>query len=1139
MHDGCSNGHSEPKTNEPETASQTGGPARRSAYWRSVEQVADTPEFREFMHREFQPGASELSSDERRNFIKIMGASFAFAGLAAAGCRRWPESKIAPYASRPSNRVPGVPVKYATSYELNGLGFGLLATCFDGRPIKLDGNPAHPSAPLAGGAGVVDPAQLASRGAPVVGPTSAIAQARILELYDPERSRTTVNARKDVPYAEFAQWISSRRGSWKGNGGAGLVVLSEPTASPTLLDMRARLQAAFPKMQWASWSAVNDDSARAGTAAAFGSAKRMQPRFDKAKVILSLDFDFLHEDPGSVANARAWAAGRSLVKRENGKIVAKEAKDAAMSRVYQVEGLLTVTGMSADQRIAMRPSLIAAFAAAVADRLGIEGARQMAAFAPKLGEHEQEIVYALVADLKAAGPAALVVAGPRQPAITHAIAAAINGALGAIGSTVTALPAEGALCGESIAAVVAALNAGTVDTLVILGGNPVYDAPADLRFSDAMAKAKAAVHLSFHRNETSRDKACTWHVPASHFLESWGDTRAADGTIAPQQPMIPPLLDPADGGRSAIELCAELAGEEKKGGFDLVARTHMAASGKSGTDFEAYFRSALDAGVVAGSATAVPPAPAPQQAAKAMAAWTGAPGAGEGLELAFFTDGKMFDGRFANIGWLQELPDVVTKVTWDNALLLSAATAAQLGVKTGEMVDVSVAGGSGRLSAAAWVVPGMADGVLGIALGYGRGAAAGTIGEESGFNAYPVRTLQAPWIATGVTASKGTGSYDFAHTQDHGVMEALMPAVVEDSVQERLPSLIREASLEHYKEHPDFARHVTHVAHRLSMWEETNLDGARYRWAMTIDLSACTGCSACVVACQAENNIPIVGKDQVARGREMHWIRIDRYFKGHDTAKPDGFRVQPIACVQCENAPCEQVCPVAATVHDKDGLNNMVYNRCIGTRYCSNNCPYKVRRFNFFDYNRRDPVRTGGILMTKPEYYVKDGPNDWFRMQFNPDVTVRMRGVMEKCSFCTQRIQQAKIESKNRWVRAGGTTGGAETWSIADGTVQTACQQACPTGAIAFGDLNVAESDVLALQRNKRSYDLLEELNTKPRLKYLARVDNPAIDHGADEHGHDHDHGHDHGHGNAAAPAAAKEGHAAAPAAAQAKGGRA
>lgn len=1112
MHDGCTHGQ-QPAQDE---QSSKGAPARRSAYWRSFEQVAQTEEFQSFMHREFQPGASELEGDDRRQFIKIMGASFALAGLALAGCRRWPESKIAEYASRPANRTPGVPVKYATSYELGGVGVGVLATSYDGRPIKLDGNPAHPGSPLAGGAAQVDPALLAKRGAPQVGPSSAITQARVLELYDPERSRTVMNSGKPSSMAGFNAWLGERRNAWKSAQGKGLVVLAEPSNSPTMQDLRTRLQAQYPQMTWATWCAVNDDTQRAGTAMAFGSAMRAHPRFDTAKVVLSLDADFLNTEPNAVANSRAWAAGRTLVARQNGTLAAVDAAKATQSRVYQVEGLLTLTGMNADQRLAVRPSQVAALAAAVADRVGVDAARALGAQAPKLGEHEQEVLDALVKDLKAAGKDALVVAGMRQPAIVHALAAAINAKLGAAGNTVTYTAAPGETCTDGIKRVADLLNSGNVDTLVILGGNPAYDAPADLAFGAAMAKARNVAHLSFHRNETSQNAACTWHVPAAHFLESWGDNRAWDGTIGLQQPLIEPLIDPAQGGLAPIEFCSAMLGEADTSGRTLVTRTHQARMGKTGTAFDAAWRQLLDVGVVAGTADSASSPSVNTSALSSAASAAASSAAATGNELAIFTDARMFDGRFANVGWLQELPELVTKITWDNALLMSVATAAAMGVKNGTMVDLSQ--GGARLEAAAWIVPGMADGVLGLSLGHGRGEAAGTIGANAGFNANPLRTTAALWIVPGVTAAANARTYTFAHTQDHGVTEAVMPEVPAGSIQERLPTLLREASLEHYKEHPDFAKHATHVAHRLSLWEESNLSGAKHRWAMTIDLATCTGCSACVTACQAENNIPIVGKDQVGRGREMHWIRVDRYFKGSNTAKPDGFRVQPVTCVQCENAPCEQVCPVAATMHDKDGLNNMVYNRCIGTRYCSNNCPYKVRRFNFFDFHRRDPVREGGIMMTEPEYYVEEGPNEWLRMQFNPDVTVRMRGIMEKCTFCTQRIQQAKIAGKNAWVRKGGVSSGQQAFDIEDGVIQTACQQACPTGAIVFGDLNTATSDVAALQRTQRAYGMLEELNTKPRLQYLARVSNPAIDHGESEHGHSHDHG-DHSHGNEGAAA--------------------
>lgn len=1113
MHDGCNEGHT---NRDADQATQGSAPARRSAYWRSFDHLEHTPEFKEFLHREFQPGASELEGDDRRHFIKIMGASFALAGLAMAGCRRWPESKISEYASRPANRTPGVPVKYATAYELGGVGYGLLATSYDGRPIKLDGNPMHPSSPLAGGAAQVDPEQLRSRGAPLVGPSTSVTQARILELYDPERSRVAMKSGEPSDMAAFNAWLDGRRTELKAAQGRGLVVLSEPTSSPALQDMRKRLLAAFPNMVWAEWCAINDDSQRTGTKAAFGAAQRVHPRFDKATVVLSLDSDFLGDDPSSVANARAWAAGRSLVKRENGALAQVEPSKATMSRVYQVEGVLSLTGMNADQRMAMRPTEVAAFAAYIADRLDIAAARVLAAQAPKFDGHDQEIVDQLVADLKAAGRNALVVAGNRQPPVVHALAAALNAKLGSVGNTVTYTAAEGSTCGEDIRRVAEALNGGSVDTLVVLGGNPAYDAPADLGFAAAMSKARNVVHLSFHRNETSLEKGCTWHVPATHFLESWGDVRGWDGTIALQQPIIDPLLDPTKGGMTSLELCAALAGETERAPLAAVRRSHQARTGKSGAEFEAAWRLLLEAGVVPGTAYAPSNVGAPQlpQALVAAAAEQRA-AARTGYDLVFLNDCRMFDGRFANVGWLQELPDLVTKITWDNALLMSQATATTLGARNGDMVTVG--SGTRSMQAAAWVVPGMADGTLAIALGYGRGAAAGTIGADAGFNAYALRTSDSPWIASGATVQLAGGTYAFAHTQDHGIADAAIQSVPLDSIQERMPTLVRESSLDHYKDHPDFAKHATHVAHRLSLWQESNLEGARHRWAMTIDLSTCTGCSACTAACQAENNIPIVGKDQVARGREMHWIRVDRYFKGPDAAKPDGFRFQPVTCMQCENAPCEQVCPVAATVHDKDGLNNMVYNRCIGTRYCSNNCPYKVRRFNFFDFHRRDPVREGGILMTEPEYYIEEGPNEWLRMQFNPDVTVRMRGIMEKCTFCTQRIQQAKVASKNAWVRKGGTQSGMADWAIPDGMIQTACQQACPTGAISFGDLNTPASDVAALQGTARSYGMLEELNTKPRVQYLARVHNPAVDHSAHDHDHDHghDHGHDHKHGNA------------------------
>ena len=564
-------------------------------------------------------------------------------------------------------------------------------------------------------------------------------------------------------------------------------------------------------------------------------------------------------------------------------------------------------------------------------------------------------------------------------------------------------------------------------------------------------------------------------------------------------------------GWSPIELLAQLSGAEPKEGYSIVRATESARSRTTGTTFESHWREILDAGMIADTAW---PTAAPSLDAGRIAggvsnlAAARSRVAADDLELVFTTDARVYDGRYANLGWLQELPDAVTKITWDNALLISPSLYKARGLKTGDVVSVKVDGR--EIEAAVFPVPGMAANTLAIALGWGQGADAGPIAENAGFDAYPVRTTTAAWIADGATMSSTGGTYAFAQTQDHGAMDALIPAVPLGGIQERLPTLVRETNLEDYRTHPDFAKHRVHVAHRLSLWEETNLDGAKFRWAMSVDLNTCTGCGSCVTACQAENNIPIVGKDQIARGREMHWIRIDRYFKGDDPSAPEAVFVQPVTCMQCENAPCEQVCPVAATVHDKDGLNVMVYNRCIGTRYCSNNCPYKVRRFNWFDYWRRDPIREQeGLFAVKPEYYTSGGPDEWRRMQMNPEVTVRNRGVMEKCSFCVQRINAAKIEYKNEWAKEGGAAESPD-WSIPDGVIQTSCQQACSTGSIVFGDLNDPKSEVSRLQKKQVSYQLLEELNTKTRVRYLAKVSNPGTPRKAahDDHHHADDGGH-------------------------------
>jgi molybdopterin-containing oxidoreductase family iron-sulfur binding subunit len=625
------------------------------------------------------------------------------------------------------------------------------------------------------------------------------------------------------------------------------------------------------------------------------------------------------------------------------------------------------------------------------------------------------------------------------------------------------------------------MAAKRVTNLVIIGGNPVYDAPADLDFAAALGQVRTSVHLSLYDNETSR--LCTWHVPRAHELESWGDGRAWDGTIGIIQPLILPLFE----GLSPIELLAVMANDDKTTGHDITRRTF--GEGTAAPDVERLWRRTLHDGYKAGSAHSTANPPVADAAVTAAVedlwkSWT--PPAGDAFELVFVQDACVHDGRFANNGWLQELPDPLTKLTWDNAVCLGPRAAERLGVDTGDMVRISRAGRA--VEAAVCVVPGQHPESVTLSLGYGR-QSAGVVGNEAGFNFYPLRTSDAMGVADGAVIEKIPGSYEFAVTQDHHPVDTIGGQGTAD----RLPTILREGTLEEYRRDPKFASHRAHVVHRLSLWNEPGGE-SEYAWGMSIDLSACTGCSACVVACQAENNIPVVGKDQVKRGRELQWIRVDRYFKG-DPEAPEAVGIQPVPCMHCETAPCEQVCPVAATTHDDDGLNVMIYNRCVGTRYCSNNCPYKVRRFNYFDYQKRAPARDAGLLDVDPKYFVRpqSDANLLQRMQFNPEVTVRSRGVMEKCTFCVQRIADAKITAKNEWVQMSEAEKRANPRvTVPDDELTTACAQACPAQAISFGDLNDPGSRVAALRADDRCYEMLEEFNTKPRTTYLAKLRNPA-----------------------------------------------
>ncbi|RMG19211.1 MAG: 4Fe-4S dicluster domain-containing protein [Planctomycetota bacterium] len=1075
-------------------------------YWRSLNHLAESEELREIVENEF-PSRLEAITDpvSRRRFVQPMGASLALAGLTGCDLIRWPKEKILPFARRPEDHDPGTPEHYATTFELGGVGAGLLAKSYDGRPVKVEGNPSHPS----GGA------------------SSAWAQACVLSLYDPDRSRAVARKGQEEPssWADFVRTWKELFQRAREEKGKKLSILAEASSSPSLAYLRAELEKICPQAHWYEYEPVSRQNELDGAAMVFDEPLRTHLHLDRARVIVSLDADLLGLHPDALRLARDWATAR---RPEPGK--------AELSRLYVVESTFSVTGTVADERLALPASQIEAFGLALAAALVEEGplAEVLRPFADT---PHRKLVDAMARDLRA--QPAVIAVGERQPPRLHALAHLLNEAIGAVGKTVTY--SEEPEHGQDIAKLVEEIRAGEkVDTLVVIGGNPVYDAPADLDFARALESVPNSVHLGLYRNETGARTG--WHVPRAHPLEAWGDARAYDGTIAIAQPLILPLFD----GKTPQELLALAVGRdpakpEESHAYHLVREAFRARHGKA--DFEAAWRRALHDGVVAGSAfpTRTPssnPARLIEALRKPEAIHRPAPTA-DSLELVLVPDHKLYDGRFANNGWLQELPDPLTKLTWDNAALLSPATAEALGVRESDVLSLSA--GEVRVSPAVYVLPGLPANTVVLSLGYGRGPEAGVVAQGTGVNAYPLRRSNALW-STRVQASKTGGRYPLATTQDHQILD--LPLLNEEK-ERRSGELIREASAAHFAAEPKFAKDVweggPHGAGpdpaTTQLWEPPQkFEG--HRWALSIDLNVCTGCSACVVACQAENNIPIVGRPEIARGREMHWLRIDRYFSDRPyPGAPEGeeqpLRVahQPMPCQQCENAPCESVCPVAATTHSREGLNDMVYNRCIGTRYCANNCPYKVRHFNYFwnhhgpFHPRSEPGDNPQLPKLPPSNVTKALPvlpaakeiTKLEQMVFNPEVTVRARGVMEKCTYCVQRIKKATIPHRNAHfqelarleneLEALLAEAGeehprvaelrekiVETKRVPDGTIQTACQQACPTRAIVFGDLNDPESEVSRRHADDRSYGILTGLNTRPRTKYMARLRNPATE---------------------------------------------
>ena len=972
-------------------------------YWRSLAQIEDLPEYRNALEREFPEGASELPEGiTRRDMMMLLGASLSLAGL--AGCRR-PVEEIVPYVAPPEEVVPGVPRYYATTFPFRRSSYGLIVESHEGRPTKIEGNPSHPS---------------------TLGGSSVRVQASVLGLYDPDRSQSITLKGSRKSWNDFVTAWGQLSKEHAADGGARLAVLSESFSSPTQARLVSELRTRFPKLQWATYDAVSDENRLAGLRQVTGRDVDLMLRFDRASVILCLDADPLLTDPEMIRHARGFADGRRA-----------GASGGVMNRLYAVEGVYSLTGAMADHRLRLESRQIPAFLASLAARLGAPGASSQT----DVPGVDRRWIDAVAKDLLANRGKGLIIAGERQPASVHAAVCALNAHLDNTGKTVSYYETKDAALPSvsSLTSLVSAMKGGAVQTLVILGGNPVFDAPADLDFASAMAKVPHTIALGHAVDETS--SSAEWHIPRAHYLESWGDARAVGGVLSVVQPLILPLF----GGRTPAEVLGLMVGDKDRPGYDIVRDTWKPVLGDA--EFDKKWNRVLHDGLLAGSelTEVVPPFKG-----EAFAELGGGTGSATGLEIVFVPSPSLHDGRFANDAWLQELPDPLTKLTWDNPALVSPKTAETLGVGNEELVRLDYAGRS--LELPVWIVPGMADRVVALTLGYGR-QHVGRIGSGVGFDTFRVRASKAPGFDSGVTLSKLARTYPLSATQDHGSMEG-RPIVRESTVTELRSGKKEEA--------PPSALGVFEEEEPklFSLFKEHTYDQG-HQWGMTIDLNACIGCNACMVACQSENNVPVVGKIQVSKGREMHWIRVDRYFSGEPSGNPEVV-FQPVPCMQCEDAPCEQVCPVAATVHDGEGLNVMVYNRCIGTRYCSNNCPYKVRHFNFFNYTKDTP--------------------DILKLAMNPDVTVRARGVMEKCSYCVQRINRAKIDTK---------LAGRE---LRDGDVRTACQQACPASAIEFGDIRDKSSRVAKAKADPRNYALLGELNTRPRTTYLAKVRNPNPD---------------------------------------------
>jgi molybdopterin-containing oxidoreductase family iron-sulfur binding subunit len=1011
----------------------------RRKTWRGLEDRESAPAYQQMVDGEFMPEATESPSrTSRRKFLEIMGASIAMAGMAA--CRK-PVERIVPYTRMPESVVPGKSEYYATAYPISGSVRPVLVESHEGRPTKVEGNEEHPGSE-GGGTGVYE-------------------QASVLNLYDPDRSRQVFRDGESASWEAFQQFVQEFNADADDRQ---IAVIAEPSSSPTRRAMRARLEEEYGQVHWVDYTPhVEEEAQRRGAQIAFGQPLRPEFRFSEADVVVSLDADFL--GPSAVnhpENTREFADSRRIY-----------SEDEEMSRLYVVESMFTVTGGRADNRLRLQSGQVPAFAAALAAALGIEEASSAG---QEFADHPW--IEAVADDLREHAGSSIILAGESQSPAVHAVCALINDRLGNSGQTVRWLDTgreEEVAELEQIEEVIGAIDAGEVDALLMLDTNPVYNLPPELNFSDALQAVPESIHLGLWRDETAQQSS--WHLPRSYYLEAWGDGRSYSGVLSVIQPLIAPLYET----RSEIELLNLLATGEEVGGYDLVREVWQTEI--ISENFDQLWRRTLHDGYLPDSEYPVVTPGETQPAADIFAAWPEV-GAGD-LELVFRTDPQLYDGRFANNAWMQEQPDPVTKITWDNVAVMSPATAEAFDLsvelhKGKHYVDIVELTHEGRsLELPVWVLPGHADDSITVMLGYGRNIASrreetpdpaigidsdiyneGPLGNGVGANAYRLRGVDGRQVVRDVELNSVGENYMIASTQDHGNMH------------ER--EIVRWADMEEYRENPEFAPERAPDApgdepweDYPTLWEESHPSDseraeesiyADYQWGMVIDLNTCTGCGTCITACTSENNIPVVGKQQVSEGREMHWMRLDRYFTGDDPENP-GMVMQAMLCMHCENAPCESVCPVAATSHSADGINEMTYNRCIGTRYCANNCPWKVRRFNFLNWTDEMPEQV--------------------KMAMNPNVSLRFRGVMEKCTYCVQRVREVGRAARN------------EDRDIRDGEVQTACQQACPAEAITFGDVSDPETEVSVLKANDRNYVTMAELGTRPRTSYLGQVNNP------------------------------------------------